>query len=122
MCTLLIPCYCVISQESPRQLLATNTQGAGEEWAQASRLLQSCSRALCDTSVTNAARKGKVETLEKSAALLFPSTCVTLRDTARCFTSILPQGQSLFHNAESKVELLAKNKCMQSTLLDIMLE
>jgi len=98
MCTLLIPCYCVISQESPRQLLATNTQDAGEEWAQASRLLQSCSRALCDTSVTNAARKGKVETLEKSAALLFPSTCVTmrdLRDTARCFTSILPQGQSL---------------------------
>ena len=27
-----------------------------------------------------------------------------------------------FQNAESKVELLAKNKCMQSTLLDIMLE
>ena len=82
MCTLLIASYCVISQESRRQLLATNTQGAGEEWAQASHLLQSCGRALCDTSETNAARKGKVETLEKSAALLFPSTCVTMRKCA----------------------------------------
>jgi hypothetical protein len=132
MCTLLIPSCCVISQESPRPLLATNTQGAGDEWAQASRLLQSCSRALCDTSVTNAARKGKVETLKKSAALLFPSTCVTMRDTARqCALLLIYLASSsvslLFHssafqNAESKVELLAKNKCMQSTLLDIMLE
>jgi len=50
--------------ESGMQLLATNTQGAEEEWAQPSHLLQSWSRALCDTSATNSWRQGKVETLE----------------------------------------------------------
>ena len=84
MCTLLIPSYCVISQESRKQLLATNThQGAGEEWAQASHLLQFCSTALCDTSATNAARKDKVETLEKSAALCL---CYFLVHARQCAT------------------------------------
>jgi len=39
------------------------------------------------------ARQGR--DARKSAALLFPSTCVTMRDDSRCFTYILPQGQSL---------------------------